>query len=40
MRRRGRSIPARMAQVGGAFGHLQSFTAFDSDLHLYQNLVH
>lgn len=29
-----------VAQVGGAFGYLQSFTAFDSDLHLYQDLVH
>jgi hypothetical protein len=28
-----------VAQVGGAFGHLQTFTSSGSDLHLYQGLV-
>lgn len=28
-----------VAQVGGAFGHLQTFTSAGSDLHLYQRLV-
>ena len=28
-----------VAQVGGAFGHLQTFTSSGSDLHLFQSLV-
>lgn len=28
-----------VAQVGGAFGHLQTFTSSGSDLHLYQGLL-
>ena len=28
-----------VAQTGGGFGHLQTFTSSGSDLHLYQGLV-
>ena len=28
-----------VAQVGGAFGHLQTFSTSGSDLHLFQGLV-